>query len=84
MPGYTLLKLFFLDTEAEVLAIRANAKALITETKTLMEVEGGGHKGTSVFPMPPAQVVFECNAALRFLNPKVYGRRRTRTYASLS
>lgn len=84
MPAYQLQKLFFLDTEAEILATRAKARALIDEGKTLLEVEGGGHKGTKAFPMPPAQVLFECNEALRYLNPRRYGRRRTRTYARQS
>lgn len=84
MPAYQLQKLFFLDTEARVAARLLRTLDLIDEGKTLIEVEGGGHKGTKTFPMPCAQVVFECNAALRFLNPKKYGRRRTRTQGSLS
>ena len=50
-----------------------------------MEVQGrGGQMSQKAFPLPPAQVLFECNAALRHINPQVYGRRRTRTYARLS
>ena len=86
MPAaYPLQQLFFLDTEAEVLALRTTARALIAEGKTIMEVQGrGGQMSQKAFPLPPGQVVFECNAALRHLNPTLYGRRRTRTYARLS
>ena len=85
MPAYTLQKLFFLDPEADVLAIRNAAKALILQGKTIMEVQSrGGQMSQKQFPMPPAQVLFECNAALQFLNPTLYGFRRTRTYARIS
>ena len=83
--GYPLLKLFFLDPEADVLAIRDAAKALILQGKTIMEVQSrGGQMSQKAFPMPPAQVLFEANAALQFLNPQQYGFRRTRTYARIS
>ena len=86
MPAaYPLQQLFFLDPEADVVAIRNVAKALIGQGKTIMEVQGrGGQMSQKAFPMPPAQVLFECNAALRHINPFQYGRRRTRTYARLS
>lgn len=86
MPaGFPLQELFFLDTEAEVLAIRNQAKALALEGKTIMEVQSrGGSMSQKAFSMPVAQVLFEANAALKFINPAVYGRRRTRTYARLS
>ncbi len=83
MPAaaYPLQRLFFQHTESEVLAIRARASAIILEGKTIIETEGGGgQKSTKAFAMPPAQVLFECNAALRHLNPALYGRSRRKSY----
>ncbi len=81
MPAYPLLKLFFLNTLEEVQAIRARAVALITEGKTLMEASGSsGTSSTKQFALPLDQIVFECNAALRYLDPSTYGRRRRKTH----
>ena len=52
MPAYTLQRLFFLDPEADVLAIRNAAKALILQGKTIMEVQSrGGQMSQKAFPM---------------------------------
>ena len=85
MPGYPLQQLFFGLPEAKVLEIRDKAVALIAEGKTIMEAQArGGQMSQKAFPMPPAQVLFEARAALRSINPTLYGHRRTRTYARLS
>lgn len=76
-----LLRLFFGLPETEVLQIRDSALAIIKEGKTLMNVSAGGKTGAKQFPMPPKEVIFEANAALRHLNPDKYGRRIRKTYA---
>lgn len=83
--SFPLQRLFFDLPEADVVALRTSAVNLIKEGKTIMEVQSrGGQMSQKAFPMPPAQVLFEANAALKSINPTLYGRRRTRTYARLS
>ena len=85
MPAYTVQNLFFSLPEAQVLAIRDNAVAIISGVKTIMEVQSrGGQMSQKAFAMPPKDILAEANAALRYLNPAVYGCRRTRTYARQS
>lgn len=82
MPAFQLLQLFFLDTKEDVLAIRARAKALVLEGKTLMEATGSNGKASrKQFTLPADQIIFECNAALKHLDPATYGRRRRTTYS---
>lgn len=77
-----LLRLFFGLPEAEVLEIRNNAVAMIKGGSVLMNVSGGGKSGGKQFAMPPKEILFEANAALRHLNPTKYGRRVRKTYAN--
>lgn len=58
---------------AEVLAIQAKAKALVLEGKTLMGYADSGTSATRSFSMPPAEVLEECDYALRLLDPTMYG-----------
>lgn len=74
-----VLRLFFDKTEVQVLAIRDTAIALIAEGKTLMSVGAGGKSGSRQFPMQPADIVRECNAALRHINPTRWGKRHRKT-----
>lgn len=69
-------RLFFDFTEEEVLAIRNKAKELITQGKVLMEVSAGGKSGRNQFAMPPREMLAEANAALKHINPAVYGKRK--------
>lgn len=82
--SYPLLRLFFGETEAEILVTRNAARALIAGGKTIMKVSGGGRESEKAFPMPPMQVVFECNAALKHANPARYGRRGRKSHGDFS
>lgn len=77
-----LLRLFFGLPESQVVEIRDSALAKITKGEVIMEVTGGGKTGKKLFSMPPKEILFEANAALRHLNPAVYGRRVRKTYAN--
>ncbi len=79
-----LLRLFFDLPEAKVLEIRNTALGLIAEGKTVMSATIGTTTGSKVFPMPPADALFEARAALRRIAPEKYGRRVRKTYASFS
>ena len=74
--AFPLLQLFFDLEEAEVVAIRDRAVALITEGKTLMEVTSGGKSGRKQWALAPERMLFEARAALRHINPDDYGKRR--------
>ena len=65
-------------TEAEVLAIRATAKTLVTEGKTLMSWGSGNTSTGKQFTMPVREVLEECRYALRKINPDEYGAHVTR------
>ena len=64
-------------TESEVLAIRAAAKTLVTEGKTLMTWGSGNTTTGKQFVMPVKEVLEECRYALRKLDPDTYGKRLT-------
>ena len=65
-------------SEAEVLAIRAQAKAMITEGKTLLSWSSGNTSTSKSFVMPVKEVLEECRYALRKINPTDYGALVTR------
>jgi len=60
-------------TEAEVLAIRAQAKTLVTEGKTIMSWGSGNTTTGKQFVMPVKEVLEECRYALRKIDPAQYG-----------
>ena len=65
-------------TEAELLAIRAKAVALITEGKTTMSYSpGDGSSFSKQFAMKPEEMLAECRHALQLLDPATYGKRTT-------
>jgi len=69
----------FVDfTEAEVLAIRSQAKTMITEGKTLLSWSSGNTSTSKSFVMPVREVLEECRYALRKINPTDYGALVTR------
>jgi len=82
MPDYPLQNLFFDFEEEEVLAIRKQAKKLVTDGKTIMKVSAAGNEAEKQFTLPVAQVLMECRAALKHIDPAKYGKRVKRTYAS--
>jgi hypothetical protein len=63
-------------TVAEVLAIQAQAKALILEGKTVMSYSDDGTDFGKEFALPPATILEECRDALQYLDPDTYGRDR--------
>lgn len=65
-------------TEAEVLAIRTQAKTMLTEGKTLMSWGSGNTTTGKQFVMPVREVLDECRYALRKINPDDYGALVTR------
>lgn len=65
-------------TEAEVLAIRSQAKTMITEGKTIMSWSSGNTSTSKSFVMPVREVLEECRYALRKINPTDYGALVTR------
>ena len=69
-------------TEAEVLAIRSQAKTLVTEGKTVMSWGSGNTNTSKQFTMPVREVLEECRYALRKLNPTDYGALVTRAYCN--
>jgi len=69
----------FVDfSEAEVLAIRSQAKTMITEGKTLLSWSSGNTSTSKSFVMPVREVLEECRYALRKINPTDYGALVTR------
>lgn len=60
-------------TEAEVLAIRSQAKTMLTEGKTILSWSSGNTSTSKSFVMPVREVLEECRYALRKLNPTDYG-----------
>ena len=67
----------------EVLQILAKAKAMVMDGKTIMSYGDQGTSVSKVFPMPVADVIDECNYALRVLDPDTYGNvRDTRRVSS--
>lgn len=65
MPATPIRGLFRRLPRAQVEAILARAVALITEGKTIMEVQSrGGQMSQKAFPVPPADVLAECNRRL--------------------
>ena len=65
-------------TEAEVLAIRSQAKTMLTEGKTIMSWSSGNTSTSKSFVMPVREVLEECRYALRKINPTDYGALVTR------
>ena len=63
-------------TVAEVLAIQAQAKALLLEGKTIMSWGDSGTNVTKELPMTVRETLRECAHALRILDPATYGRSR--------
>jgi hypothetical protein len=70
-------------TEAEILAILHKAKTMLLEGKTLMTWNDSDTSATKAFPMPPADVLEECQHALRALFPETYGARRRAARSSV-
>ena len=62
-----------IDTEEEVLALRAKAKALALEGKTIMEYTGEGTEYKRKFTLPVEQVLSETRYCLKQMNPLKYG-----------
>ena len=69
-------------TEAEVLAIRSQAKTMITEGKTILSWSSGNTSTSKSFVMPVREVLEECRYALRKINPTDYGALVTRAYCN--
>ena len=65
-------------SEAEVLAIRSQAKTMITEGKTILSWSSGNTSTSKSFVMPVREVLEECRYALRKINPTDYGALVTR------
>lgn len=65
-------------TEAEVLAIRTQAKTLVTEGKTIMNWSSGNTTVGKSFPMSVREALEECRYALRKIDPDTYGALVTR------
>ena len=63
---------------AEVLALRSQAKTMITEGKTILSWSSGNTSTSKSFVMPVREVLEECRYALRKLNPTDYGALVTR------
>ncbi|NDE05401.1 MAG: hypothetical protein EB003_12285, partial [Flavobacteriia bacterium] len=60
----------FVDfSEAEVLAIRSQAKTMLTEGKTILSWSSGNTSTSKSFVMPVREVLEECRYALRKINP---------------
>ena len=69
----------FVDfSEAEVLAIRSQAKTMLTEGKTILNWSSGNTSTSKSFVMPVREVLEECRYALRKINPTDYGALVTR------
>jgi hypothetical protein len=69
----------FVDfSEAEVLAIRSQAKTMLTEGKTILSWSSGNTSTSKSFVMPVREVLEECRYALRKINPTDYGALVTR------
>jgi hypothetical protein len=69
----------FVDfSEAEVLAIRSQAKTMLTEGKTILSWSSGNTSTSKSFVMPVKEVLEECRYALRKINPTDYGALVTR------
>ncbi len=79
-----LLRLFFDLPEADVLDIRNCAVKLIKEGKTIMKVGAGGKEAEKQFSLPPSTMLFEANAALKHINPAVYGKKIRRTFTTVA
>ncbi len=62
-----------IDSEAEVLAIRAKAMAMALEGKTIMEYSGEGTEYSRKFTLPVEQVLSETRWCLKQMNPLKYG-----------
>ena len=65
-------------SEAEVLAIRSQARAMLTEGKTIMSWSSGNTSTSKTFVMPVKEVLEECRYALRKIAPETYGALVTR------
>ena len=69
----------FVDfSEAEVLAIRSQAKTMLTAGKTILSWSSGNTSTSKSFVMPVREVLEECRYALRKINPTDYGALVTR------
>lgn len=71
-------------TVSEVLAIQRRAKDLLLEGKTIMNWNDADTSVAKQFVMPVDQVLEECAAALRILDPSTYGKSRNCAASSIS
>ena len=62
-----------IDSEATILAIRAQAMALYTQGKTIMEWAGEGTEAKKAFVAPIQEILAETRYALKQKNPGKYG-----------
>lgn len=74
----------FLDTEAEVLKIRAKAKELLAAGTTVMSWSSEGTSVNKQFTLPVSQVLQETADFLKAKNPSKYGYKVTRTVSVFS
>jgi hypothetical protein len=66
--------IFLAYTQAEVEAILASAKTLITQGKTMMKYEDSGTSVEKQFAMPVKEVIEEARYALQIKDPITYGK----------
>jgi len=71
-------------TAAQVLEIRTQARALVTEGKTLMTWSSGNTATGKQFAMPVKEVLEECRYALRKIDPDTYGAHVTRAVCNFN
>jgi len=71
-------------TAAQVLEIRTQAKALVTEGKTIMSWGSGNTTTGKQFTMPVQEVLQECRYALRKIDPDTYGAHVTRAVCTFN
>jgi hypothetical protein len=64
----------FIDTEKEVLAMRATAKQLFAEGKTTMTWTGEGVSASKQFVAPVLDILAETRQFLKLKNSSKYGR----------
>ena len=62
-----------IDTEEDVLAIRATALAMLKEGKTVLEWTGEGVSSKKAFVAPVFDILAECRHCLKQMNPQKYG-----------
>lgn len=62
-----------IDTEEDILTIRATAIALLKEGKTVMSWAGEGASINKQFVASPLDILARCNYCLKMKNPAKYG-----------